>query len=54
MKSKDKFINSLKHYSNLLTRQQLKTLRGQAIKGDVEAAEKGLIKILNRLDKPVL
>lgn len=54
MKSKDKFINSLKYYSKLLTKQQLKTLRGQAVKGNVEAAENGLIKILKRLDNPVL
>lgn len=54
MKSKDKFILKLKNYNKLLTKQQLKTLRGQAVKGDVEAAENGLIKLLKRLDNPVL
>jgi hypothetical protein len=54
MKSKDLFILKLKNYNKLLTKQQLKTLRGQAVKGDVEAAENGLIKILKRLDNPVL
>lgn len=54
MKSKDIFIDKLKNYSCFLTKQQLKTLKGQANKGDVEAAEKGLIKLLKRLDNPVL
>lgn len=54
MNSKERFIYKLKKYSCLLTKQQLKTLRGQAIKGDVEAAEKGLIKLIKKLDKPVL
>jgi hypothetical protein len=54
MSSKDIFVIKLKDYSYLLTKQQLKTLRGQAIKGDVEAAKKGLVNILKRLDNPVL
>jgi hypothetical protein len=40
------FIKSLKD-SNL-TRQQIKTLRGQALSGDVDGAIKGLEKILKR------
>ena len=37
---KYKFIRSLRHYP--LTRQQVKTLRGQALSGDVAGAIKGL------------
>lgn len=33
-----------------ISRQQLLTLRGQALAGNVEAAEKGLAKILRRQD----
>jgi len=40
------FIKSLKD-SNL-TRQQIKTLRGQALSGDVDGAKRGLEKILKR------
>jgi len=50
----DKFITKLKRYKSILTKQQLKTLRGQAIKGEVEAAEKGLNHMLKKLDLTVL
>ena len=36
----DRFIEALKFYE--LTAQQRKTLRGQAIAGDLEGAQKGL------------
>lgn len=36
----DSFIRSLKHYR--LTKQQIKTLRGQALSGDLAGAQKGL------------
>ena len=39
------FIRSLKAYN--LTTHQKKTLKGQALKGNLKAAEKGLKKILN-------
>lgn len=42
----DRFIESLKFYE--LTAQQRKTLRGQAIAGDLEGAQKGLQTILDR------
>ena len=42
----DRFIESLKLYE--LTSQQRKTLRGQAIAGDLEGAQKGLQTILDR------
>ena len=38
----DRFIGSLKHYR--LTKQQIKTLRGQALAGDLAGAKKGLNK----------
>ena len=38
----------LKVYKHQLTKQQYKTLKGQAIAGDEEAALKGLKKILIR------
>lgn len=40
------FIKSLKEAD--LTRQQIKTLRGQALSGDVSGAIKGLDRILKR------
>lgn len=42
------FIKKLELYSELLTKQQRRTLIGQVTKGEVEAAEKGLFKILKR------
>lgn len=44
----DSFIKLLKKHSAMLTRQQVRTLRGQAIAGDVIGAEKGLRKLLRR------
>lgn len=41
---KYKFIRSLRHYP--LTRQQIKTLRGQALSGDVAGAVKGFRKCI--------
>ena len=42
----DMFIRSLKNLP--LTRQQKKTLRGQAIAGDIDGATKGLSKIIKQ------
>ena len=42
------FIDVLKRYEKCLDRQQFKTLRGQALAGDVDGAEKGLARLLNR------
>lgn len=53
MNKADKFIKKLKRFNNILTKQQLKTLRGQAIKGDVEAAEKGLDTLIKRNGAPL-
>lgn len=54
MNRADKFITKLKKYKSILTKQQIKTLRGQAIKGEVEAAEKGFNHLLKKLDLTVL
>jgi len=40
------FIRSLKNYP--LTSQQIKTLRGQALAGDLAGARKGLQRIINK------
>ncbi len=45
------FIKKLKANSPILTRQEFRTLKGQAIKGDVEGAKKGLAKLLERKRK---
>jgi hypothetical protein len=42
------FLEQLKGYRHLINKQQLKTLRGQALAGNVEGARKGLQKILDR------
>jgi len=44
----EEFLEQLKGYRHLINKQQLKTLRGQALAGDVEGARKGLQKILSR------
>lgn len=42
------FFKALGHHKHLLTRQELQTLRGQAMAGDYDGAKKGLIKLLER------
>ena len=44
----NRFVKSLKAYHGQLTKQQLKTLRGQALCGDIGDAQKGLEKLLKR------
>jgi len=39
-------LRIIRAHSKSLTRQQIKTLRGQALSGDVDGAMKGLAKIL--------
>jgi len=41
-----KFLEMLKRHDGEITRQEYKTLRGQAIAGDIEGATKGLDQIL--------
>lgn len=45
---KQLFMEQLNQSKNILTKQQYKTLKGQAVAGDVSGANKGLIKILQR------
>ena len=40
------FIRSLKPYRGKLTVQTIRTLRGQALAGDVEGARRGLTRLL--------
>jgi hypothetical protein len=47
--NKHDFINKVERYKQVLTKQQIKTLIGQATKGEIEAAEKGLSKLLKRI-----
>lgn len=42
------YLKLLKKYRNRLTRQQLLTLRGQILNGDIEGFKKGLKKILKK------
>ena len=42
------FLRYLRTYRNYLTKQQMNTLRGQALKGDFQAVRKGLVTILRR------
>lgn len=44
------FLRRLNKHLNVLTRQEYTSLRGQAIHGDLEAAEKGFAKILERME----
>ena len=41
------FLDTLKFNRKNLTRQQYRTIRGQALKGDVADARKGLHKVVN-------
>lgn len=42
------FINQLNEIKDILTKQQYKTLKGQALAGDAAGANKGLMKLLRR------
>ncbi len=44
--TKEQFIRHLKNYRHLIPKQTLKTLRGQALSGDVDGANRGLAHIL--------
>lgn len=45
------FFKSLDNFKKNLTSQQYKTLKGQALAGDIEGAEKGLEKLRQRTQK---
>ncbi len=42
------FIGILKAYRQYLTNQEFKTIRGQALAGEVEAAKVGLTRLLRK------
>lgn len=42
------FLKHLKKQRERLTTQQYKTIRGQALAGDIDGANKGLYKLLER------
>jgi hypothetical protein len=44
----EKFMKMLKANQKNLTRQQFRTIKGQAFAGDIKGAEKGLYKLLER------
>lgn len=43
-----KFLMELKQYKDVLPKQTIKTLKGQALSGDLEGARKGLHKVIRR------
>ena len=45
------FLHRLKAYQGKIPPQQLKTLRGQALSGDLEGAEKGFETIVRKLQE---
>lgn len=48
-----RFIKGLKDYRGLLPRQVIKTLRGQALAGDVKGAKKGLKKEVDKIGRVI-
>ncbi len=42
------FIKELKQYRHMLPKQTLKSIRGQALAGDLEGAKRGLKTALNK------
>ena len=42
------FMKKLKNSRPFLTKQQYRTIKGQALSGDIDGAEKGLNSLLNR------
>lgn len=45
---KSEFLRALKKKKNKLSPQEYRTLKGQALKGDVNAASKGMQKVIRR------
>lgn len=43
-----KYIKRLKQYRHLLTKNQISTIRGQILAGDVDGAMRGLNKIIEK------
>ena len=48
-----KFIKLLKDYRGIFPRQTIKTLRGQALAGDIEGVKKGLKKEVSKYARAI-
>ena len=48
MKADNNFWRELKQQKNNMTKQQYRTIKGQAVKGNVDAARKGMLRIQQR------
>ena len=48
MKADNNFWRELKNNKPYLTKQQYRTIKGQAIKGNMDAARKGMLRIQQR------
>jgi hypothetical protein len=48
-----RFIKNLKDYRGVLPKQIIKTLRGQALAGDVKGAKKGLKKEVSKIARAI-
>lgn len=44
----NEFLKSLKNYRRVLPKNIIKTIRGQALNGDLEGARKGLEKAIHK------
>lgn len=47
----NEFVLKIKKYRGILPKNTLKTIRGQALAGDIEGAEKGLKKAVEKYKK---
>ncbi len=48
MTEKSEFLKALKKKKNKMSAQEYRTLKGQALKGDINAASKGMSKVVRR------
>ncbi|WP_196809836.1 hypothetical protein [Butyrivibrio sp. MB2005] len=48
MTEKSEFLRALKKKKNKMSAQEYRTLKGQALKGDINAASKGMSKVVRR------
>lgn len=44
----DKFLDSLYNNKKKLTQQQYRTIKGQAMSGNIDGARKGMWRVINR------
>lgn len=43
------FLDEMKNHRDVLTTQQMRTLKGQALSGDINGAAKGLAKLVSEV-----